>query len=651
MRGAADIVRRLRLAAWLRRLPLWFAAALPWMFMRHPAGLAACLLLVLCDIALVARHIEARWSRMLDGAVPELEDSSALLDAADTPLARLQRERLLGRVTQSLDSTAIRRIVGGAFPFRWQWVLCSVVLAVATWFWPRAHGVATPPQPGPAASDSSAELVVSVTPPAYTGVASSQSAVRELQVPQHSVVRWCAKTRELDGANDLTDGALLKPAADGCAQSTATESIFWRWRGVRHTLSVIPDQAPEITVAAPSELVQVLEASAKSVRIAFTVRDDYRVVGATLHLTLARGNGENIRFSDREMPVPVSNDVRVRSMNRQWSLAELAMEPGDELYFFVRATDNAPQPHMAQSPTYTLRLPGAVNVDDDASALPMLVKPENLRSERQIIIDTEQLLADMKAHPAMPAAHARARSEAIANDQAQLKRRYGQFLGEESSLFGGEAEHSDEGGAHDLMAQFGHKHDQAENATLFDEATKKILRRALSAMWDAEKSLRMVAPKTALPPENVALEAIKQLQQADRIYLHKTAFVPPAIKEEKRMSGEIIGAKNSRRAQSEPNAPVPPQLRQLIEALASDQPMPALWRRDAQDWIRSRITVDEQRLAAQRAVQDVADGCADCRSVLRAWLRAAIAGAPVLLHAQSVPDTAFAKAWRGGGGP
>jgi len=35
------------------------------------------------------------------------------------------------------------------------------------------------------------------------------------------------------------------------------------------------------------------------------------------------------------------------------------MEPGDELYFFVRATDNAPDhPHTTQSPTYTLRLPG-----------------------------------------------------------------------------------------------------------------------------------------------------------------------------------------------------------------------------------------------------------------------------------------------------
>ena len=66
---------------------------------------------------------------------------------------------------------------------------------------------------------------------------------------------------------------------------------------------------------------------------------------ATLHLTLARGSGENIRFSDREMPMPESNDPHARNWTKQWTLAELGMEPGDELYFFVRATDNAERPH------------------------------------------------------------------------------------------------------------------------------------------------------------------------------------------------------------------------------------------------------------------------------------------------------------------
>jgi hypothetical protein len=381
------------------------------------------------------------------------------------------------------------------------------------------------------------------------------------------------------------------------------------------------------------------------------VRDDYAVSRATLHLTLARGSGENIRFSDRELPLPASADPRVRAWSKQWLLSELGMEPGDELYFFVRATDNAERAHTVQSATYTLRLPApAAAADDETTALPTLVKPESLRSQRQIIIDTEQLLADMKAARKPDAPTVRERSESIASDQAALRRRYGQFLGEESTLFGG-ADHDDDhdGGKHDVLHEFGHAHDQPENATLFDDATKKVLRRALSAMWDAEKALRAISPSGALAPEHKALDAIKELQQADRIYLHKTAFTPPAIKEEKRMSGDVVGAASYKREQQAPGEAVPGQVRELVRALAQDAALPALWSRTAHDWVREHIGNEEQRLAAQRAIQDVADGCVPCRASLRAWLRGAIAQAPVLLQATPVAATPFTRAWREGG--
>jgi hypothetical protein len=487
-----------------------------------------------------------------------------------------------------------------------------------------------------------------VEPPKYTAVAPFESAPRDLQVPEHSEVRWCASDgREMAEAIELSDGQQLKAGA-GCARWTASESVFWRWRGVRYNLRVTPDQPPQVTVSKPADMVQVLAADANSAAIAVSVRDDYQVRRATLHLTLARGSGENIRFSDREVPLPESGDPRARNWSKQWSLAELGMEPGDELYFFVRAADNAEPPHSTQSPTYTLRLPGPAASDDEASALPMLVKPESLRSQRQVIIDTEQLAADIKAQPKLAAATVRERAESIASDQAQLRRRYGQFLGEESSLFGDEHEHEHEkeGAKHDVVAEFGHAHDQAENATLFDEGTKKVLRRALSAMWDAEKALRAITPAAALPPEYKALDAIKQLQQADRIYLHKTAFAPPPIKEELRMSGDVVGAKSYRREQGTAAQGVPPEVRDLLRALGREGALPALWSRTAQDWIGAHIANDEQRLEAQRAVQDVADGCAACRPVLRAWLRGAIADAPVLLQATPTATTPFVQAWR-----
>jgi hypothetical protein len=396
------------------------------------------------------------------------------------------------------------------------------------------------------------------------------------------------------------------------------------------------------------------------VQLSVSARDDYAVVRASLHMTLARGSGENIRFSDREVPLPQSSDPHVRNWQKQWTMAELGMEPGDELYFFVRATDNAPNPHTTQSPTYTLRLPGPAAESLESTALPSMVKPENLRSQRQIIIDTEQLVADLKANPNMAAATLRNRSETIAGDQAKLRLRYGQFLGEESSLFGDEHEHEDEhggggraarpGSEAGIMAQFGHAHDQEDNATIFDPKTKAVLKRALSAMWDAEKSLRAIEPRPALPPEYKALDAIKELQQAERVYLHRTAFVPPALKEEKRMSGDMVGAMSYKREQGAASDSVPAEVRELIQALAGEGALPALWSKTARDIIAAHITDQDQKLAAQRAVQDVADGCAACRGELRAWLRGTLTDAAVLLQARSATDTAFRKAFGGARG-
>jgi hypothetical protein len=469
------------------------------------------------------------------------------------------------------------------------------------------------------------------------------------------VVEWCLK--QPAGAPEtieLSDGQTLQAGA-ACARWTANESIFWRWRGARYTLKVLPDQAPEIVVTQPNEIVKELARDASQAAMAVSVRDDYQVKQATLHLTLARGSGENIRFSDRELPIPSGRDPRRRDRSKNWTLQDLGMEPGDELYFFVRATDNAAKAHAVQSPTYTLRLPAPPADDEqDVSALPVMVKPESLRSQRQIIIDTEQLIADMRAKK-MDAATVRERSETIAADQGALRRRYGQFLGEESTLFGKEDHDEDHGGGgnsggkpQDVLHEFGHAHDQAENATLFDEATKKVLRRALAAMWDAENALRAITPKTALPPEHKALDAIKELQQSERIYLHKTAFAPPPIKEDKRMTGDMAGAASKRREQSAAPDGVPAELRELVRALAGDGPLPALWTRTAHDWVRERIAAEEQRLAAQRAIQDVADGCLACRPVLRAWLRGAVHDAPVLLQATPKVETRFERAVRGG---
>ncbi|NHZ40466.1 DUF4175 family protein [Massilia aquatica] len=646
MQADADICGRLQFAATRRRAPLWIAAILPWLLLLSLPGILVWSAWAVWDCRRLRARVQRDWTGWIDATVPALEDSSALLAGATSAIGQLQRRRLLARIATTLTDDVLAAIARERVRFDARWLALSVCAALAVFAWRLVEAAPlTPHEVKALVAKQTSEITVRVTPPKYTGMPKSDGPPRELQVPEHSVVEWCLRAPQpVDTPIELSDGQSLKIGRE-CARWSATESVFWRWRGARYNLRVIPDRAPEVTLTAPREMIHTLAPDAASATITLAVRDDYQVRRATLHLTLARGSGENIRFSDRELPLPESNDPRTRNWHKQWTLAELGMEPGDELFFFVRATDNAERPHTTVSPTYTLRLPGPVEETDESSAQPMLVKPESLRSQRQIIIDTEQLLADLKATPGMNPATLRERSESIAGDQAQLRRRYGQFLGEESTLFGGE-EHHDDDEKHDVVAEFGHAHDQAENATLFDESTKKILRRALSAMWDAEKALRAITPKTALAPEHKALEAIKQLQQADRIYLHKTAFVPPPLKEEIRMTGDVDGTKSYRREQATAAVPIPEEVRRLIEALDGDGALPALWSRGAHEWIRSRITSDEQRLEAQRAVQDVADGCATCRPLLRAWLRGAITQAPVLLQARPAPQTPFTRALR-----
>ncbi|HYE39283.1 MAG TPA: DUF4175 family protein [Ramlibacter sp.] len=653
MSAAADIVLRLQLLAVRRRALAWLLALLPWIVLRSPAGIAVVVFAATFDLWRVRRLVAGQWTAWLDAQWPEMEDSSRLLLDACTPVARLQQARVLRRAEEMLGHGEAGRVAKKHIGHGFGWAVPSVIVAIALWGWQQRTVTAATPAPVAAVAQAQAVPTVSmrVEPPSYTGLAAYDSAARDLRVPAASTVRWCVKNgQEPLAPIDLSDGRTLK-FERGCTQWKASESVFWRWNGARHNLRVTPDAAPLITVAAPKDILTILAPGTTSAAIKLSVQDDYRVARATLHMTLARGSGENVRFSDREMPIPASSNPKQRRFDRRFTLAELGMEPGDELYFFVRAADNAGTPQMTQSPTYTLRLPGVQAEGEQSTALPMLVKPENLRSQRQIIIDTEQLLADMRANPRMPKAAIRARSEAIAGDQGVLRRRYGQFLGEESSLFAAD-DHAgeEESGGMDVLHDFGHAHDQAENATLFDEETKKILRRALAAMWDAEKSLRAIEPKAALPPENKALLAIKELQQADRIYLHKTAFAPPPIKEEKRMTGELDGAASYQREQAESNDAVPAKVRHLVAALSDGAALPALWSRDANDWIRERIRDDDQRLAAQRAVQDVADGCDSCRPALRAWLRGAIEQAPVLLQAKPVAETPFTKALESGGG-
>ncbi len=179
--------------------------------------------------------------------------------------------------------------------------------------------------------------------------------------------------------------------------------------------------------------------------------------------------------------------------------------------------------------------------------------PAYFRSQRQIIIDTEKLLADKNKLSAEKFA---IQSDTIGVDQRILRLRYGQFLGEETNVGeevdGKHVEHADQPSGkaatatdtQSILEQYGHTHDIPEAATLLDLKTKDLLRAALNEMWQAELNLRQSKPKQALPYEYRALGFIKQVQQADRIYLARVGLELPPIDENRRLSGDRSSLKN-----------------------------------------------------------------------------------------------------------
>jgi hypothetical protein len=261
--------------------------------------------------------------------------------------------------------------------------------------------------------------------------------------------------------------------------------------------------------------------------------------------------------------------------------------------------------------------------------------PAYFRSQRQVIIDTEALLAERGK---VSTVRFNDRSDEIGVDQRLLRLRYGQFLGEEAEDVEhagseghddhGEAPGPESGTAVDVLETFGHTHDIPEAATLLDRETRELLRAALREMWQAELHLRQGKPALALPYEYRALDRIKQVQQASRIYLARVGLELPPIDASRRLAGEATGVRSRG---------------DLLAAATSDSELLAGWwaRLDATApgadavassrqadlaamaaWVREREARLPQAIELLAAIDALSDDaqCADCRQQLRALL-------------------------------
>jgi hypothetical protein len=611
----------------------WPAASLLW------AALAIGVLLVaLWQLRPAWRITPTATTRLLDRHYPLLEDSSGLLlqDSATLPLlGQLQQERVAQQLAELMANGPT------LLPVRFKKPLLIsgglLVLALVFWLLPHAKPAAqpaavavhfTPDQPRKTTAPAPArieQVLLLVTPPAYTRRAAFVPAQASFRCPQGARVRWEVHVRGAAQAGPTLElgpkKLALRPVAGKLGtfaiEQVLAASALYRLRYAGqvsddYAIEVRPDEVPVVRVQSPKPYTLIAAVGTRpEVPVRATLRDDYGLTRAELVITVAQGQGEAVKFREtrRDLSAGLSGQPAQNSISELLNLPKLGLTFGDEMYFYIQAHDNHGQ--SARSDTYL------VQWQDTAAATSALdmgmgvnTAPAYFRSERQIIIDTEKLIAEQKK---LTPAELSNRANALGFDQQSLRLRYGKFLGEENEKGMGasappmpiaededapaahpagaetHAEHDDHD-EHDhatarpkagtlssitaetdaLMDPYIHKHDDAETADFLEPAVKAKLHAVLDEMWAAELRLRTGQLAAARPYEYRALRLLKEVQQQTRAYVRKAGFTPPPLPEATlRLTGELTGAAAPRTQATVPAPAAQPAVRAALRWLAA----------------------------------------------------------------------------------
>ena len=366
------------------------------------------------------------------------------------------------------------------------------------------------------------------------------------------------------------------------------------YRSDLHTITVIADEKPKIRILSPkATITETSTQDSKQFSLSALISDDFAVERTQILASIAKGSGEAVKFRDQVFTFDKThqgdnNDEFIKSFD----LLALGMEPGDELYFSIHAWDNkTPEAQFTRSETKIIRWLEDGDAPVLADGILIDFMPEYFKSQRQIIIETKELIAEQES---MSKAVFVETSELLGVAQSELKEKYGQYLGDESEEGGlhqhqeqghqehgdasDEEHHEDEHGederhsedahqdiapvGHDIethasddfemqgfnvdhsgqtaeMQRFGHNHGEADIGLMTKQDPKALMKRSLANMWQAELHLMLSEPAKALPYEEEALKYLKMAKKADRIYVKRLGFEPPPVSEQRRYQGEL----------------------------------------------------------------------------------------------------------------
>jgi hypothetical protein len=461
--------------------------------------------------------------------------------------------------------------------------------------------------PKPTIPISLVTKIITVTAPSYTGLVARQTTELNLELIAGSTVTWRLQFSGLTQQNDLSillpdkqRIALIQQADDyylattvvsqsGVYHLAADEKIL----GGIHTIAVTADTRPTIRFVEPTQTITELAKDSKPrLQAIVSIDDDFGLSQVEILASIASGSGEAVKFRDQTFQFDSHSSVEGKTLFvKNWDLTELNMQPGDELYFSIRAWDNR-QPIAQQSRSASKIIRWLEDEQQAVLADGALIDfiPEYFKSQRQIIIETKELIADKNNLSKDKIDHI---SQELGAAQSFLKQKYGQFLGDEfdsgtpQAMEAGpelehdehdeddkhaddaekpaseheheDSEHSSEGndksGYSTVISQFGHAHGEADDGNFIKNGTpnpKRLMKRAIANMWQAELHLLLSQPELALPFENQALELLNRAKKAERIYVKRLGFAPPPVSEKRRYQGDLTDILSYQRNETTP---------------------------------------------------------------------------------------------------
>lgn len=401
---------------------------------------------------------------------------------------------------------------------------------------------------------------IRIIPPAYTGLSSRVQNQLNLKAESESMVSWEMRTSVpvkkismiFNDQEKISLQAVDEQGKSWVTNRKITKPGFYQLeidgrKSDLYQIELVGDRPVSIQITRPAPHTTIDYGQPKKIGLRVNLQDDYGIKNAFISATMASGKGEGVSFTEKQILFNNSFDsAKSMSLQKELDLSAMGMKPGDELYYFVSALDTHGQ--ASRSDVYFVSIADTTELMSLAGISGGVnLVPEYFRSQRQIIMDAEKLLAEQVA---IPLPQFKSRSNDLGTDQKVLRMRYGKFLGEESETeIGGGHDHEEEGHEHEESAAFGdvqaiidsyaHKHDIAEDATFFDPEVKTRLKAVLTEMWNSELKLRTYQPQQALPYAYKALRLLKDLQQKSRAFVAKTTVQVAHLKEEKRYTGEL----------------------------------------------------------------------------------------------------------------